>query len=136
MVEGGFFLDVEFVLPALYELAKMDGAIVLSSDAKRILYANAQFVPALLPFCGNRYQTQDCGKGCPPQTGALVIAISQRRGVITLYRGDKRYSLQDISVILSKANQALQTLEKYKRVLDNALVNLTALEFDGPGYSL
>ena len=38
--------------------------------------------------------------------------------------------MQDISVILSKANQALQTLEKYKRVLDKALVNLTALEFE------
>lgn len=130
LVEGGFFLDVEFAPPSLYELAKMDGAIVLSSDAKRILYANAQLVPdPSVPSVetGIRHRTAE---RVARQTGALVIAISQRRGVITLYRGEKRYSLQDISVILSKANQALQTLEKYKRVLDKALVNLTALEFD------
>lgn len=130
LVEGGFHLDADFSPPSLYELAKMDGAIVLSEDARRILYANAQLIPD--PFIpsvetGIRHRTAE---RMARQTGTLVIAISQRRGVITLYRGANRYSLQDISVILSKANQAVQTLEKYKRVLDKALVNLTALEFD------
>jgi len=108
----------------------MDGAIVLSEDARRILYANAQLIPdPSIPSVetGIRHRTAE---RVARQTGTLVIAISQRRGVITLYRGASRYSLQDISVILSKANQAVQTLEKYKRVLDKALVNLTALEFE------
>src|SRR5690606_10427449 len=38
--------------------------------------------------------------------------------------------LHDVSVILAKANQALQTLEKYKSVLGEVLTNLTAVEFE------
>jgi diadenylate cyclase len=45
LVEGGFELNAEYAPPSLYELAKMDGAIVLSKDAKKILYANAQLIP-------------------------------------------------------------------------------------------
>lgn len=130
LVEGGFELNAEYAPPSLYELAKMDGAIVLSKDAKKILYANAQLIPdPSVPSVetGIRHRTAE---RMARQTGTLVIAISQRRGVITLYRGVNRYSLQEIGVILSKANQAVQTLEKYKRVLDKALVNLTALEFE------
>ncbi|HBG22611.1 MAG: DNA integrity scanning diadenylate cyclase DisA [Syntrophaceticus sp.] len=130
LVEGGFHLNTEYTPPNLYELAKMDGAIVLSKDAKRILYANAQLIPdSSSPSreTGIRHRTAE---RMAKLTDALVIAISQRRGVITLYRGANRYSLQDIGVLLSKANQAVQTLEKYKRVLDKALVNLTALEFE------
>jgi diadenylate cyclase len=130
LVEGGFELNAEYAPPSLYELAKMDGAIVLSKDAKKILYANAQLIPdPSVPSVetGIRHRTAE---RMARQTGTLLIAISQRRGVITLYRGANRYSLQEIGVILSKANQAVQTLEKYKRVLDKALVNLTALEFE------
>lgn len=130
LVEGGFELNAEYAPPSLYELAKMDGAIVLSKDAKKILYANAQLIPdPSVPSVetGIRHRTAE---RMARQTGALVIAISQRRGVITLYRGANRYSLLEIGVLLSKANQAVQTLEKYKRVLDKALVNLTALEFE------
>jgi diadenylate cyclase len=130
LVEGGFELNAEYAPPSLYELAKMDGAIVLSKDAKKILYANAQLIPdPSVPSVetGIRHRTAE---RMARQTGTLVIAISQRRVVITLYRGANRYSLQEIGVILSKANQAVQTLEKYKRVLDKALVNLTALEFE------
>src|SRR5690606_32689935 len=64
------------------------------------------------------------------QTGQLVVSISQRRHIITLYKGHLRYTLKDIGVILSKANQAIQTLEKYKSVLDQSLTNLSALEFE------
>ena len=130
LVSGGFKIDCPFTPSRLYELAKMDGAIVLSKDAKRILYANAQLIPdSSSPSreTGIRHRTAE---RMAKLTDALVIAISQRRGVITLYRGANRYSLQDIGVLLSKANQAVQTLEKYKRVLDKALVNLTALEFE------
>ena len=59
-----------------------------------------------------------------------MIAISQRRNVITLYQGNFRYALKDIAVILTKANQAIQTLEKYKVVLDQSISNLSVLEFE------
>ena len=130
LVDGGFKIDSEFLPSSLYELAKMDGALILSHDARKILYANAQLVPdpAIPSFeTGIRHRTAE---RVAKQTGELVIAISQRRNVISLYKGTMKYVLPDISVILTKANQAIQTLEKYKAVLNQALVNLSALEFE------
>ncbi len=108
----------------------MDGAIILSEDGKRILYANTQLVPnngISSNETGIRHRTAE---RVAKQTGNLVVSISQRRNVITLYQGDHRYSLKDIGVILTKANQAIQTLEKYKVVLDQGITNLGALEFE------
>lgn len=130
IVDGGFFINCDFTPAHLYELAKMDGAIILSEDAKRILYANTQlFPPSGIPASetGTRHRT---AQRTAVHTNHLVIAISQRRNVITLYKGNFRYVLNEIGVILTKANQALSTLEKYKSVLDQTLTNLGALEFE------
>jgi diadenylate cyclase len=130
IVDGGFSINCDFTPANLYELAKMDGAIIVSEDARRILYANAQlFPPATIPSSetGTRHRT---AQRTAIQTNHLVIAISQRRNVITLYQGHFRYVLNDIGVILAKANQAVSTLEKYKSVLDQSLTNLGALEFE------
>lgn len=130
LVDGGFTLNCEFTPAGFYELAKMDGALILSNDAKRILYANAQLVPDAAvetSETGTRHRTAE---RMARQTGALVIAISQRRNVITVYLGSLRYTLKDLTVILNRANQALQTLEKYRQVLTTGLTNLSALEFE------
>lgn len=130
LVNGGFHIDAEMHPASLYELAKMDGAIVLSSDAKRILYANAQLTPdAMIPSfeTGTRHKTAE---RVAKQTGQIVISISQRRNVITVYRENWKYVIREVSVILSKANQALSTLEKYRSVFQQSLVNLSALEFE------
>ncbi|MGI6037374.1 MAG: DNA integrity scanning diadenylate cyclase DisA [Limnochordia bacterium] len=130
IVNGGFKINAEFHPSALYELAKMDGAIVLSSDAKEILFANTHLSPdPLIPSSetGARHRTAE---RVARQTGELVISISQRRNVISVYQANLKYILRDISVVLAKANQALQTLEKYKSVLEQALINLSALEFE------
>ncbi|MGE5675203.1 MAG: DNA integrity scanning diadenylate cyclase DisA [Mycobacterium leprae] len=130
LVDGGFKIDADFQPAYLYELAKMDGAMILTPDARRILYANATLVPnSAIPTAetGIRHRTAE---RVARQSGELVVAISQRRNIISLYKGNMRYVLRDISVILTKANQALQTLEKYKAVLDQALTNLTALEHE------
>ncbi|MBP2655062.1 MAG: integrity scanning protein disA [Firmicutes bacterium] len=129
-VDGGFAINCDFTPAAFYELAKMDGALVLSSDAKRILYGNAQLVPdssIVTLETGTRHRTAE---RMAKQTGVLVIAISQRRNIITLYLGNLRYTLKDITVILSRANQALQTLEKYQAILAHGLNTLSALEFE------
>lgn len=128
--DGGFKIDCEFSPNSLYELAKMDGAILLSSDAKRILFANTQLVPdSSIPSreTGIRHRTAE---RTAKQTGKMVICISQRRNIITVYKGNFRYTLKDLNVILTKANQALQTLEKYVSVFTQSLVNLSALEFE------
>ncbi len=130
LVDGGFRINTELEPAYLYELAKMDGAIVLSSDAKKILVANAHLTPDhLIPTSetGTRHRTAE---RTAIQTGELVIAISQRRNVITLYKGNIRYVIREVGTVLAKANQALQTLQKYKSVLEQALLNLSALEFE------
>lgn len=130
IVDGGFNINSEFSSAYLYELAKMDGAIIVSSDCKRILYANAQLIPnqsIISKETGIRHRTAE---RVAKQTGALVIAISQRRNIITLYKGNVKYVLRGSDEILDKANQAIQTLEKYKSVLNQAMGNLTALEFE------
>ena len=125
IVDGGFFIDEEYTSSKLYELAKMDGAIVLSTDLKRILYANAQLIPSPeIPTkeTGTRHRTAE---RTAKQTGALVISISQRRNIITVFKGNLRYTIQDSSTILNRTNQALQTLEKYKKEVYNKLSYLS-----------
>ena len=124
IVDGGFNIDSEYSSSYIYELAKMDGAIVLSSDLKKILYANTQLIPqASIPTfeTGTRHRT---AHRVTKQTGCIVIAISQRRNIITVYKNDIKYVLRDSSVILARANQALQTLEKYVSVLERVMSNL------------
>ncbi len=131
IVDGGFKIDCDFSPNYLYELAKMDGAIILSEDTRRILYANTQLIPdSSIPSSetGIRHRTAE---RFAKQSSKLVVSISQRRHVITLYQREIRYSLKDIGVILSKANQAIQTLERYKAVLDQTMTNLSAYEFEG-----
>jgi diadenylate cyclase len=130
LCNGGFELSVEFSAQQLFELAKMDGAIIMDAAISRILRANVHLVPdPTLPTSetGMRHRTAE---RVARQTKALVISISQRRDVVSLYLDGIKYALQDIRVLLAKANQALQTLEKYKARLDEVLANLSALEFE------
>ena len=130
VVDGGFSIDCNFSPNYLYELAKMDGAIILSEDVKRILFANTQLIPdsnISSSETGIRHRTAE---RVAKQTGKLVVSISQRRNVITLYQGTLRYTLKEIGNILTKANQAIQTLEKYKAVLVQSLRSLSASEFE------
>ena len=72
----------------------MDGAIVLSEDSKRILLANTQLIPNYnIPTTetGTRHRTAE---RVARQTGAIVISISQRRNVITVYKGDQNMLLK------------------------------------------
>jgi diadenylate cyclase len=129
LVDGGFAINSDYTPTYVYELAKMDGAIVISSDLKKILFANTQLVPdSSIPTfeTGTRHRTAD---RVAKKTGAIVIAISQRRNIISVYKGSVKYILKDSSVILGKANQAIQTLEKYVSVLDRVIGNLNLLEF-------
>ena len=130
VVDGGFVINEDYTSSKLYELAKMDGAIVLSGDLKKILYANAQLIPSheiATLETGTRHRTAE---RTAKQTGELVISISQRRSIITVFKGNDRYILEDTDAVLSKANQAIQTLEKYKKVFDNKLSILNEYEFN------
>lgn len=129
IVDGGFTINADYNPSYIYELAKMDGAIIISSDLKKIVYANTQLIPdSSIPTfeTGTRHRT---AHRAAKQTGAIVIAISQRRHIITIYKNDLKYILRESSIILARANQAIQTLEKYVSVLNRVIDNLNLLEF-------
>jgi diadenylate cyclase len=127
---GGFPLDVEFSATRLRELCKMDGAVVLSSDGTRIVRAAVHLMPDPgIPSeeSGTRHRTAE---RVAKQTGFPVISVSQSMRIIGLYVNGLRHVLDDSAAILSKANQALQTLERYKLRLDEVSGTLSALEIE------
>ncbi len=127
---GGFTLDVPFSSTGLRELAKMDGAIILDRDISRILRAAVHLMPDQSIHSvetGTRHQTAD---RVARMTGFPVVSVSQSMHIIALYVGEIRYVLEDTGSILSRANQALATLERYKMRLDEVSTTLSALEIE------
>jgi diadenylate cyclase len=127
---GGFPMDVEFSATRLRELAKMDGAIVLDDTYTRIVRAATHLVPdPSIPTeeSGTRHRTAE---RVAKQTGYPVISVSQSMRIIALYVDSRRYVLDDSAAILSRANQALATLERYKLRLDEVSGTLSALEIE------
>jgi diadenylate cyclase len=129
LYSGGIRLDQPFTPQLLYELAKMDGAIVVDPKLTKLAYANVQLMPdPTIPSAetGTRHRTAE---RVAKQTGALVISISQQRSTISVYIGPARYQLDAVPEVLAKTNQALATLETYRQRLEQVLTRLTALEF-------
>lgn len=127
---GGFSLEVAFSATGLRELAKMDGAIVLSTDGKTILRAAVQLLPdprIETSESGTRHRTAE---RTAKQTGLPVISVSQSMRIAAIYAGGTRHVLEDSDAILSRANQALATLERYKIRLDEVSGTLSALEIE------
>jgi diadenylate cyclase len=131
MFSGGIRLDIDYSPAFLYQVAKMDGAIILNANATKIALANVQLLPdptILSLETGTRHRTAE---RVSKQSDSLVIAISQRREIVSLYVDGAKYILEDIPTVLAKANQALATLDKYRLRLDQVSTRLTALEFEG-----
>jgi diadenylate cyclase len=129
LFSGGIRLDQPFRGQLLYELAKMDGAIIVSSDLTKLAFANVQLMPdPTIPSdeTGTRHRTAE---RVAKQTNALVISISQQRSTISVFVGHSRYQLDPIADLLAKTNQALATLDTYRQRLEQVLTRLTALEF-------
>jgi diadenylate cyclase len=129
MFSGGMRLDEPFTHQLLYELAKMDGAIIIDSQLSTLAYANVQLMPdPAIPSAetGTRHRTAE---RVAKQTDALVISISQQRETVTLFVGNRRYQLEPIAEVLAKTNQALATVETYRQRLEQVLTRLTTLEF-------
>ena len=127
---GGFHVDVEFTAQRLRELCKLDGAVVLTADLSRIVRAGVQLVPdASIPTdeTGTRHRTAE---RVARQTGNPVISVSQSMRIVALYVDGRRHVLDDSAAILSRANQALATLERYKLRLDEVAGTLSALEIE------
>jgi diadenylate cyclase len=129
LYSGGIKLDAPFRPQLLYELAKMDGAIIVDAGVRRLAWANVQLMPdptILSVETGTRHRTAE---RVAKQTGALVISVSQQRETVTVFVGAARYQLDPVADVLAKTNQALGTLDTYRQRLEQVLTRLTALEF-------
>src|ERR1700691_512690 len=118
---GGFLLDAEFSPQRLSELAKMDGAIIVSADASRIARANVHLMPnPSIPTTetGTRHRTAE---RMARSIDVPVISVSASMGVVTVYRGEAKHVLQSATRLHERIGQALQTLERFRQRLHAAL---------------
>ncbi len=130
VTNGGFSLNVGFSATRLRELSKMDGAIILDDQAQTIMWAAVQLMPdPNLPTeeTGTRHRTAD---RVSRQTRQPVISVSKSMNTVALYVDGRRHVVEDSAEILSRANQALATLERYKSRLDEVSGTLSALEIE------
>ncbi len=128
--DGGFSLDVRYAPTRLRELSKMDGAVVLSTDGSRIVRANVQLVPdPSIPTdeSGTRHRSAE---RTAIQTGYPVISVSHSMSIVTVYVAGERHVVADSATILSRANQAIATLERYKTRLDEVSRQLSTAEIE------
>ena len=127
-LDGGFKINGRFTPQRLMELAKMDGAIILSKDLKRITHANVTLAP------DTRVPTRETGtrhkaaERTAKITGTLAITISERRNDTTLYYKNVRHNLRPTSEILHRTNETLHILEKQRELFDVYLETLNYLE--------
>ncbi|MCX7653234.1 MAG: DNA integrity scanning diadenylate cyclase DisA [Fervidobacterium sp.] len=129
--QSGFKIDCPFTPEKLYELSKMDGAIVIDESVNRIIAANVHLVPdSSIPTneTGTRHRTAE---RVAKQLGKMVIAISKRRNVFTLYYKDRKYIFEDINFVLTKVGQTINALERFRESLDKNLDYLDKMELRG-----
>jgi diadenylate cyclase len=127
---GGFLLDAAFSPQRLSELAKMDGAIILASDASRIARANVHLVPnpnVPTSETGTRHRTAE---RVARSIDVPVISISEDMAIVAVYAKDQKHTLEPIPRLLTRANQAIQTLERYKHRLDEVTSGLRTVEVE------
>jgi len=129
LINGGFEVNCKFTPQKLVELCKMDGAIIVDSELKKILFANAQLIP------NPKIETTETGtrhkaaERTAKQVDQLVIAVSERKGSITLYKGKTKYVLRSTQDLLNRSGETLRMLEKHKEIFNELTLNLNVLEF-------
>jgi len=128
-INGGIKLNSKFTPQKLVELSKVDGAIILSDDLKKIVYCNTLLVPDHSIETDETGTRHKAAERTAKQTSKPVIAVSERRKTVTLYYKNIKYRLRDTGEILSKTIENLRMLEKHKEILNELLVNLNILEF-------
>ncbi len=128
LAEGGFKINSKFSSQKLVELCKMDGAILVSYDAKDILSANTLLVPDSSIFTKETGTRHKAAERTANQANTIAIAVSERKNKISLYYGKTYYQLERSSEILRRASETLQILEKQRDVFDEFLENLNSLE--------
>ena len=128
IIEGGFRINCRFTAQKLFELCKMDGAIIISPNLKRILYANTLMNPDTSIHSIETGTRHKAAERTAKQAHTFVIAVSERRKKTTLYYGQSRYYLKSTDALLRSISSNLQVLEKQREHLDEQISNLNVLE--------
>lgn len=130
IIRGGFKLDADLRPTTLFELGKMDGAIIVSNDLKKIIYANIHLMPDKSIESSETGIRHRSAEQTSKQTGLPVIAISQRRNAISLYYKKEHYVLRNLQYLISKADHYLRTISNYRQQTDSHLNELTYYELN------
>ncbi|MDN5341778.1 DNA integrity scanning diadenylate cyclase DisA [Oceanotoga sp. DSM 15011] len=115
LIQLGFELDALFIPEKIYELAKMDGAIVLDKNAEKILFANAQLNPEKSlnsDETGMRHRTAE---KVSLQTGDITIAVSKRRNSVSVFYKNKKHELLTENILFARVNQEITIAQRYKQ---------------------
>ena len=129
--EGGFRVNSKLTHQRIVELAKMDGAIIISSDLSKILHANVLLVPSINISTNETGTRHKAGERTAKQAKTLVITISEKSKKITLYHGNLKYMLKSAEELLRRTTETLQILEKQREIFNELLSNLNILEISG-----
>lgn len=128
LIDGGFRVNCRFTPQRLVELTKMDGAIILSKDMKRINYANVLLTPSSMIKTSETGSRHKAAERTAKETGCVVVAISERKHEINIFYKNLKYNLKNTDEILRKANEQIQLLEKHKEMFDKQVDKLNRLE--------
>jgi len=130
LIQPGFYVNTDYSPKKVYELAKMDGAVILNENVTKILYANVQLTPdPSLPSkeTGMRHRNAE---RIAKQTGKISLAVSRRRGVVSIYWGAYTYVLKDLNFLITMVDQGLKAIEKYRYSYNKAVEILDNLEIE------
>ena len=128
LCSGGFDLDVPFTASRLRELSKMDGAVVIDTTNWSIRKANVQLMPdPSIPTdeSGMRHRT---AQRMARQIHLPVLSLSASMRITSIYVGGEHRPVEEPEALLSRANLAVDTLDRYSQRLDEVLQTLTILE--------
>lgn len=131
IIEGGFKVNCRFTPQRLIELCKMDGAVVLSQDMKKILHANVLLTPNHSIPSNETGTRHKAAERTAKHSKTTVIAVSQRRDEIGLFYKDIKYIIKDTSEVTRRATEILQILEKHRELFDNLNKKLDETELKG-----
>src|SRR3989344_8632578 len=126
--DGGFLINSKFTGPRLTELSKMDGAIILDSKMKKILYANTLLAPDMKIKSKETGTRHKAAERTAKQLNAVVITISEKSSIISVYYGNRKYTLNNITDLLYKARESIENLERQKTELEILLKRFDSLE--------
>ena len=128
ILDGGFKINSKFTPQKIVELSKMDGAIILSKDMKRITQANTMIYPdkkISTKETGTRHKTAE---RTAKMMNTLVATVSERRNEITVYYKNFKHIVKNVNEVLRKVNEQTQVIEKQRELFDYNVEKLTQME--------